>query len=289
MAATSSAAAQRRPQLTTRAILTGLLLGTILTPCNVYAGLKIGWAFNMSIAAALLSYGAWALAARWGTARPWGLLENNINQTTASAAASIVSAGLVAPIPALTLLTGQELTWPWLAFWVLAVSLLGVALGVGLRRHMLEVEALTFPAGVATAETVREIYARGQEAAPRIRMLLGGGLAAASLKLASDHLSAVSRIAPPISWPIGGASAQNLGFALDPSLLMVGFGAIVGLRVGLSLLIGAVLAWGVLGPWALGQGWAQTGEASPEAVWFSSMVKWLLWPGVTLMLTSSPP
>src|SRR3546814_9837073 len=29
------------PELTVRAILTGMLLGALLTPCNVYSGLKI--------------------------------------------------------------------------------------------------------------------------------------------------------------------------------------------------------------------------------------------------------
>jgi len=42
--------AQARPELTLRAVGTGILLGALLTPCNVYSGLKIGWSFNMSIA-----------------------------------------------------------------------------------------------------------------------------------------------------------------------------------------------------------------------------------------------
>ena len=45
------------PQFTLRAIITGMLLGGTLSLCNVYMGLKIGWGFNMSITAALLSYG----------------------------------------------------------------------------------------------------------------------------------------------------------------------------------------------------------------------------------------
>ena len=42
-------------ELTVRAVLTGMVLGAILAPCNVYSGLKIGWSFNMSITALLLS------------------------------------------------------------------------------------------------------------------------------------------------------------------------------------------------------------------------------------------
>ena len=109
----------------------------MLVPCNVYSGLKIGWSFNMSIAAALLSYGCWNTCHRFGKAKPWGLLENNINQTAASSSASIISAGLVAPIPALTLLTGRELAYPILVVWVLVVSFLGVVVAVGVRNQML--------------------------------------------------------------------------------------------------------------------------------------------------------
>jgi uncharacterized oligopeptide transporter (OPT) family protein len=97
-----------RVELTLRAILTGACLGGALSLCNVYMGLKIGWSLNMSVTAALLSYGGYHLialrrAAKGRANRPWGLFENNINQTAASAAASISSAGLVAPIPRLEL------------------------------------------------------------------------------------------------------------------------------------------------------------------------------------------
>ena len=51
-------------QFTRRAVLTGMTLGALLVPCNVYSGLKIGWSFNMSIAAALLSLGFWRMMRR---------------------------------------------------------------------------------------------------------------------------------------------------------------------------------------------------------------------------------
>src|SRR5215217_2656382 len=76
-------------ELSVRAVLTGVLLGVLLTPSNVYAGLKIGWSFNMSIIALLLGFGFWqGIAARSAIGRPWTLHESNINQTVASAAAS---------------------------------------------------------------------------------------------------------------------------------------------------------------------------------------------------------
>ncbi len=282
---TQEATKQETPlEFTRRAIVTGMILGAALTPCNVYSGLKIGWSFNMSIAAGLLAVGLWRLGERTLGTRPLGLLENNINQTAASASASIISGGLVAPIPALTLLTGQTLSWPVLAFWVFCVSILGVVVAAGLRRQMIEHENLTFPAGMATAETLKRIHGQGREQTARLRALLAAAGLSGLAKLGMEFVATVPRIALPGSVG-GGIGLKNLGFAFDPSLLMIGFGALIGLRAGLSLLLGAGLAWGVLGPWAVHQGWAIRGPA--DGLWFSELVTWLLWPGVTLTVISA--
>ncbi len=285
------------PQFTIRAVLTGMVLGGGLSLCNIYAGLKIGWGFNMSIVAALLSYGFWATSSRLFGTRHWNMLENNVNQTAASSAASISSAGLVAPIPALTMLTGRELTYPVLAVWCASVSVIGVIVAVGLRRQMLIVDKLPFPMGVATAETLKEMYARGAEAIVRVRMLLGAGFAAAALKVAVFVYSI-----PKLAFPgtlasaeggvlakagITGMSMKNLTFGLDPSLLMVGMGGIIGMRASASVFLGGVFAWAVLGPIALEAGFAVPGKPEPDAVWFGPMVKWMLWPGVAMMVAAS--
>lgn len=278
----------KSPEFTLRAVLTGMFFGALLTPCNIYSGLKIGWSFNMSIAAALLSLAFWRAAERAVGARDWGLLENNINQTTASSAASIISGGLVAPIPALTLLTGRELPWSVLWIWVFAVSLLGVVVAVLTRHQLIVRDRLAFPAGIATAETVKEIYGKGREAIARVRVLLCGGVASAGLKFVNDFVTPVPRLGAAVPVVGGsGATLTNLGFMVDPSLLMIGFGIIIGLRAALSLLLGAVLAWGVLGPWSLAGAWAAPGPPRPDVSWFAPLVEWLLWPGVTLMVSSS--
>ncbi|ULQ46640.1 OPT/YSL family transporter [Flagellatimonas centrodinii] len=279
-------------EFTRRSLLTGVLIGAVLTPCNVYSGLKIGWSFNMSIVAALLAYGFWNLGARRLGARPFGLLENNINQTTASSAASIISGGLVAPIPALALITGQTLPWHWLAVWVCVVSLLGVCVAVALRRQLLLVEQLSFPAGVATAETVREIYGRGAEAVARVRVLLASLALSGVVKLLTS-LGGIAAV--PLGFRLAGQGAVagrtlgggSLGFAFDPSLLLVGFGAIIGLRAGVSLLLGAVLAWGVMAPWLLARGWVDATRLPDDGFWYPQLVEWLLWPGVALMVAAS--
>jgi len=112
-------------RLTARALITGILLGAILTPCNVYSGLKIGWSFNISIVALLLASGLWGLIARLRPAAALRRDEGNIAQTAASSSANIISGGLVAPIPALAMLTGSNLPATQLIVWVFVVSFLG--------------------------------------------------------------------------------------------------------------------------------------------------------------------
>ncbi len=277
-------------ELTPRAIVTGMAIGALLAPCNIYSGLKIGWTFNMSVAAGLLGLAFWRASASLLGSRSLVLLENNINQTAASSAASITSSGLAAPIPALALITGKVLSWDVLAMWLFAVSVVGVVVGIALRDQMLVREKLPFPPGVATAETMLQIHSGKAEARDRLRVLFGGMGVSAALKIAVDHLIAIPKLAPPFSLSLGAkgqATFANLGLALEPSLLMVGFGAIAGLRIGLSALIGAAVAWGILAPLAITSGWAQTGPADPAAPWFAPLVEWLLWPGVTLMVTSA--
>ncbi len=283
------------PQLTVRAVGTGMLFGGVLSLCNIYLGLKIGWGMNMSITAALLGFGFWQLSTRALKLRPFNLLENNINQTAASAGASISSAGLVAPVPALTMMTGRTFGWLELSLWVLSVSLVGVVVAVGLRKQMLVVDDLPFPGGVATGQTLKEIYARGAEAMARVRMLLGGMVAGGIGKLA-EVLGWISKVGIPGALPAGSnlaaqghtaVSLQNLGFAFDPSIMMVAVGAIIGMRAAASMMLGSVLAWLVVAPAVLEAGWASPGAAGATEAWFGPLVKWMLWPGVAMMVTAS--
>ncbi len=280
-------------ELSIRAVLTGMVIGALLTPCNVYSGLKIGWTFNMSVAAGLIGFAFWSASRHAFATRPLGLHENNINQTAASASASIIAAGLAAPIPALALLTGQTLAFPVLALLLAVVSVLGVVVAAGLRNQLLVREHLPFPAGVVTAETMKQIHAGGREAAERVRLLTGFAVLSAGLKVLVARFG-IGPMAPPISTSIATAgggttsvSAMNLGIALDPSVLMIGFGAIAGLRIAASVLFGAIVSWLVLGPVALANGWVAPGAADASVSWFGDLVEWLLWPGATLMVTAS--
>lgn len=267
-------------ELSLRAVSTGIVIGVLLTPSNVYAGLKIGWSFNMSIIALLIGYGIWqGLAKRSAAQQPWTLHESNINQTVASAAASIISGGLVAPIPAYTLLTGQQLDVIPMIAWVFSVSFLGIWIAWYLRPSLLNDKALKFPEGMATLETLLHIYNQGHEAAKRLKVLFSAALLSGLVKWVDTFFWAFPRWSPT-------PQLERLTFTADPSLLLVGFGGIIGIRVGLTLLLGALLAWGGLAPWLLEQGLVQLppDSSGPQ---FAALVEWLLWPGVSLMVCST--
>ena len=248
----------------------------------------------MSITSALLSFAFWKCLSAVSLARPWGIYESNINQTTASSAASIVSGGLVAPIPALAIVSGIELDWRQLIFWVFSVSFLGIWVAYFLLNTLLVRTPLPFPSGVATAEVITNIYAHGKEALQRVYMLVGAAVFASLIKVSDLYWRPLPRLSLPgaISLPIAGAqnsltvSLKNLSFFLDPSPLFFGFGAIIGIRIGVSLIFGALVAWGGLAPLALHLQWAKPGALTQDASWFATLVEWLLWPGVALMVAA---
>ncbi len=271
-----------------------MLIGALLTPCNIYSGLKIGWSFNISIIALLLVAGFWALLERLRIAARLGAGEANITQTAASSSANIISGGLVAPIPALAMLSGGNMPLPQLTGWVFAVSFLGIWVAWYLRGSLILRSDLPFPTGRATAETLQEIFSHGREAALKLRVLLGSAVTAGVLKWLDSGAHALPRPSLGFLLPAtgkltgyGGVSAKNLTFVFDPSLLLAGFGAIIGFRAGLSLLLGSILSWGVLGPWGLSQGFITAGADDPTLSWFPTMIEWLLWPGVAVMVAAA--
>ncbi len=167
---------------TIRALISGIVVGALLTPCNVYSGLKIGWSFNISIIALLLVSGFWALLDRLRGAERLVIGEANVAQTTASSSANIISGGQVAPIPALAILAGGNPPAGQLIVWVFAVSSLGIWVDWYLRTSLILRSALPFPTGTATAETLAEIFAHGREATLKLRVLLGATAGAGLLK-----------------------------------------------------------------------------------------------------------
>src|SRR2546422_1323983 len=141
-------ASQSPAELTVRAIVVGVVLGLIFGASNVYLALKIGLTVSASIPIAVLSITIF----RWlGRST---ILENNIVQTTGSAADS-VSAGVVFTIPAI-LLMGYDLDISRVTVLAIAGGLMGVLMMIPLRRALIVKEHgnLPYPEGTACAEVL---------------------------------------------------------------------------------------------------------------------------------------
>jgi len=310
------------PQLTFRAALTGMTLGAILSASNLYIGLKIGWSFGMGITSAVVGFAIFAaLRGMFPSMRPLSMLENNTSQTAASAAAYMSSAGLVSSIPAMTMLRQDgtiaipELDGWRLTAWMLGVSVLGVVVAVPLKRNMINAEQLRFPGGVVCAETIKTMHSAGRESLTRARSLFTAALGAAVLKLALESkLGWLKKIPEVIPFPGKlrgyGMSAWSLGS--NTSLLLYAAGAIVGVKVATSLLVGAFLNYAVLAPWLVDHdvlrvaapeiardpvawlAFSRAAEAThaipvkvPDAIHATLRSKWSVWPGTAIMVSSS--
>jgi uncharacterized oligopeptide transporter (OPT) family protein len=77
-----------------------------------------------------------------------------------------------------------------------------------------------------------------------------------------------------------GVPLAQLSFALDLTLMPLGTGALVGLRVGSSLLLGALVCFGGLAPWLHGRGLI-------TELGFFGVLDWSMWPGAALVTSAS--
>lgn len=264
----------RVPQLTLRAVMMGGLLGALLSVVNLYTTLKLGWAFGVAITACVLSYTIWNGLVSIGLAKTkMSILENNCMQSTASAAGYSTGGTLATAAGAMLLITGDDgrLGYVPLTIWVFLVAILGVFIAIPMKRQMINQDQLPFPSGIAAAETLRSLYAEGEEAVKKARalmdsLLVGGivgiaktfGVIPAEIpfggSITLNHL-AVQRTAAGASYvpktenvPFG----SMVGLVFEPGVLMIAAGMIVGMRVSVSMLLGATLNYFVI-PIGVGQ------------------------------------
>ncbi|KAJ1742422.1 OPT super [Coemansia sp. RSA 1086] len=156
-----------QPQFTWRAVVVGLLFGTILCFSNLWFGLQSGWISMMSLQASLVGFAVFKALERVLSV-PFGPAENVILQTTAVATATMpLAGGFVGILPALKMLDSDEangartqLNFGQLCAWGMALTFFGVFFAVPLRRQMVIKEKLRFPSGTATAQMISVLHKR---------------------------------------------------------------------------------------------------------------------------------
>ena len=260
-----------------------------------YMVLKLGFGPNVSIVAAFFGFIILSVIAR----KSYDRWQNNIVQTAGTSAAQ--TAFMCGVLAAFDMLRASKVVsfhinpTPLQTFiWLTTLSLLGVLLAAPMRRHFIVDEKLAFPDGMAAGETlmvldpprgpakdeVEALHAR------RAATVMGVGLlaSAALMFMRSDArmLMWIPEGWDPGALTLGAAGAAfglaAMGVGVGYSLLSIGTGMIVGLRVNLWMLVGAVIAWIVAPLLLIGHG------ILPDHATHTQVLYWVMWPGIGLIM-----
>ncbi len=221
------------PEFTARAVILGIFFGLIFGASTVYLGLKVGLTVSASIPIAVLSITILRLLGRAS------ILENNIVQTTGSAAESI-AAGIVFTIPALLIL-GLDLDLIQTAIVGAAGGLLGVLLMIPLRRSLIVKEHgnLPYPEGTACAD----VLIAGERGGSDAKIVFMGFGVAFGYKFLMTALQMWKEVpAKVLTWYQGARVAAEI----SPELLGVGY--IIGPRIASYMLGGGIISALILVP-----------------------------------------
>lgn len=225
-------------ELTLRGVVIGGLITLVFTAANVYLGLKVGLTFATSIPAAVISM---AILRRF---RGHTIMENNIVQTIASAAGTL--SAIIFVLPGLVIIGW----WSGFPYWTTAAvcaigGILGVMYSIPLRRALVTGSDLPYPEGVAAAEVlhVGNDAEGGEENKRGLRAILVSAVASAGFALATNLKVFASELAGAFRFGAGGTMVST-----SLSLSLIGVGHLVGISVGVAMIVGLLISYGVLLP-----------------------------------------
>jgi putative OPT family oligopeptide transporter len=220
------------PELTLPAVLVGYLLGAIITLSIGYASLILGFSIEGSELAAILGFGILR-----GILRRSSIIENNINQTIASAVNG-ASAGMMFSVPALFILHQVDFNPVLLVFGAIAGGVLGIAFIIPLRKQMIDFERLPYPGGIAVATILKSPGAGVKKA---IYLLSG--------MVISGIVHFISQSTGVSDWELGEAIGlpSYMNGVWYISLLTIGVAYIAG-RGGIFFIIGGYVCYWIISP-----------------------------------------
>jgi len=256
------------PEFTFTSILLGVLLAVVFGAANAYLGLKIGMTISASIPAAVISMGLVR-----GVLRRESILENNMVQTIGSAGESL-SAGVIFTLPVLYIWANENVIFTPSLFMVTSIAVCGGVLGVmfmvPLRKALIVKEhgTLPYPEGTACAE----VLLAGETGGLNAKICFTGLGVGALYKLVSGGF----KFFPArIETTIAGYRNAAIGADIVPALLGVGF--IIGPRIAVYMVSGAIIGWLVLIPLISNLGEMVDLVIYPATVVISDLDHWGVW------------
>lgn len=297
------------PQLTLRSAVTGMMLGGVLSLTNLYIGAKTGWTLGVGITSVILAFAVFRVLSQLGLANEFTVLENNAMQSIATAAGYMTSP-LISSLAAYMMVTGQVLPMGTVMAWIIALAVLGVLFAFPLKKRFINDEQQPFPEGRAAGVVMDALHTSDASVGIfKAKLLVVTGGAAALLKVAQSHdimvrlklafLSVPEFVdgwfyalsAKMLSWTpsILGTPLRELSVRPDTDFVMMAAGGLMGIRTGVSLMVGAVINYLVIAPWMISVGEIQGVVAADGTMTygFRTILKWALWGGVAMMTTSS--
>ncbi|KAI6927901.1 oligopeptide transporter [Hortaea werneckii] len=311
--------------LTTRSVVVGIILGSLVNASNVYLGLKTGFTFGASMFGAIFGYGIVKLLSKYSGTIPilggeFGPQENSIVQAAATGAGGL-SGLFVAALPAmyqLELLSdnprddfGRIITL------TLVCSFFGLFFAVPLRKFfIIQVSRelrLIYPSSTATAMTIRSMHAFGTgslEAMKKLKALLWTFGLAIGHRVVSYYAVGLLYDWHVFTWFFIWGNYNNLaiygenwGWMIELTPAFIGSGMLIGLNVAWSMMAGTIIAWGLGGPLLVKYGvcvGTKLAEDDPHWSKYTSYYSlsdigeappspryWFLWPGVMIMVCAS--
>jgi OPT family oligopeptide transporter len=157
-----------------------------------------------------------------------------------------------------------------------------------MKKQMINIEQLRFPSGVAAAETLRALHSQGAKGMRAAKALGIAGVLAAIDNFWHDGFALIARLAPfssdtlvtKFNAVVFGPAwvGRTVMFSWEP--IFIASGAIMGMRVCISILLGSIVCWMGFVP-AFQHAGLITGSG------FRECVQWSVWPGVSCMVTAS--
>ena len=283
------------PQLNLRSAITGMLIGGILSLTNLYVGIKTGWTLGVGITSVIVSFAAFRLISRLNLGKEMSILENNAMQSIATSA-GYMTMPLVSVFPAYMLITGTVIPMERAMVWMILLSILGVLYAFPLKKRFINEEQMPFPEGYAAGVVLQNLHSDegGKDGVFKAKILgAGAGLSALMETIRNQSVMTSLKLkflAIPEYWDeilyrfftpaLQGIPLKDLTVRLDTSIVMMGTGGIMGVKVGASMVVGALINYCVLAPNLIREG------IIPAAN-FKSITMWGLWFGAMMMTTSS--
>ena len=312
-----------RGDITWQAISAGIVVAILMGLSYPYMVLKLGFGPNVSVVAAFFGFLFLRLFDVLGRKRNYNRWQNNLAEAAGtSAAQTAFMCVLLGAFDILRYNTGGKFGMhlaPFTSFlWLTSACTLGVLMAVPLRRHFVVDEKLPYVDGLSAAETItvldpaRDASAELKRNAVKAFNAVMIGLVLSGFLMLIREDAQVTDLLPEgwnAPWVllrgeklvdgkmiVTGIVLAKLAVGAQYSLLSIGSGMLVGLRINISMLIGGLFGW-VIAPYFLlkygvelgRHDVLENGKTVSRAVFTdtpsrTNVLFWVMWPATGMLV-----